>query len=774
MKKITHKTTKNKENIFIKYVKKNKFLVLSITAFVFIGIYLFTQSVEQASINLVGMGSVTRSTTTTPKTTLNKTTETTQKTGTVTTKPKDGNDVFAGAKLNGGKTEDGAGSTQTAGQNVTTTRTGEKTDNGGAELTRSASGVTTTKTSPKADYGNAFEGANLGGGTTQNTKIVTEAIKYAEEVTGKDLDQNGRVSMPSQEITKSTSGVTPVRPGEKVDDGGAEISKSFVPTSPRTNRDDMQEEQKIKIDAMNAMFDSNVGGGYSGSDGQGNALTSKTETQTLADGGKTVTTTRTIVSPTGNEILISKVEKYDTAGKKIDENTATITKTLNENGKYITNLTNTSGVQTTLYSPDKQSDTFYAPPASNKVPVALKTGADTAGSLSPDKQTEIICPKDTKLVKTRAKGSVCAPTTGSNCGLYAFPLNGKCYPIGDEVTPGNYVCDWTVGGRPNVKYPFLSTNCPTQSATNANEPKSSQECASGDNAGWWDSNAKKCYRPGDHVNKDANTTVQVCTGGYLSKTTSCPEDASTNDATGTLGNDKNSGQFNAPAAPQTGDATGNLGADKNSGQFNAPEECRISWTCEAGEKCSNNNVVYNKGICVPKNPTFSPDKQSETPRLEVETGGSLSPDAVRIVQKPDGKTNQVVEKDTDCKLRGATVNNKGYYICPDEDGSINPELQDKNAQCDVNFLKLEGIGCLARSTVKRLIENVTQPNDSQGLNVDPNLDGNLDGGTKGSEDSEGTQLNTDTLVREGDSCRDANNRNQQGVIKDGVCVSTTR
>ncbi len=752
---------------------KNKLAFVGVFAALVFGFYLFTQSAKQASINLVGMGTVTRTTGTTTKTTLKQTSET------GTTKPAGTTSPFAGAKIGGGKTEDGASNTQAAGQSVTTSRPGEKTDNGGAELTRSASGVTTTKTSPKEDGGNPFEGANLGGGTTS---VVTQIVQSAEGITGIDIDKNGRVSNPNQQITKSDSGVTPVRTGEKLSDGGAEISKSAsgVTTRPASNSsqspDDRQETADNKAKAMEALFaGSSIGGGYSGSDGQGNAVTSRTETNKLDDGGKTVTTTRTITAPSGNEILISKVEKYNPNGEKIDENTTTITKTLNENGTYITNLTNTSGVQTTLYSPDKQSDTFYAPPASNKVPVALKTGADTAGSLSPDKQTEIVCPKDTKLVKTRARGSVCAPTTGSTCGPYAFPLNGKCYPIGDEVTPGNYVCDWTVGGRPNVKYPFLSTNCPTQSASNAVEPKSAQECSAGDNAGWWDNNAKKCYRPGQQVRLDANTMVPVCEGGRVGLDGTCPEYQATGDS-GNLGSDRNSGQFNPPA-PQFPIVTGtgnSLSPDKQ----NVQKNCRIDLQCSfnGSASCSNNGDLWKAGICIETNPvvltggSLSPDKLPDT---SIETGGSLSPDA-RLIQKNKGKTDQVVKKDTDCMLYGAVTNNNGYFICPAEDGSINQDLQDKDPRCDVNLFKLEGLGCLTMSYLDRLWENLTNPNDSQGLNVDPTLDGNLDGGTKGPEDTDGAQLNTDALVREGDSCLDANNRNQQGVIKDGVCVSTTR
>lgn len=142
------------------------------------------------------------------------------------------------------------------------------------------------------------------------------------------------------------------------------------------------------------------------------------------------------------------------------------------------------------------------------------------------------CPGGQQSVTT-STGTQCIPINGdsTSCGVYAYAQNNKCYKIGDEVSGGYKVCDWTFGGRPGVTWAFLSTNCPTKTEVKPGEPTNANDCStSKDYPGWWSENEKKCVQVGQPI---TNSPLIVCGAGqrtdkpqYNYPTASTPENCS--------------------------------------------------------------------------------------------------------------------------------------------------------------------------------------------------------------------------------------------------------
>lgn len=623
---------------------------------------------------------------------------------------------------------------------------------------------------------NPFAGTQAGGGTSTNKEIlerrveeqIQEVVTLVEEKTGKEISSINNAKDPNQ--LNSNGGrclgddcVVSTKTGTNNTLSPDKQGKSPINTS--GSPDDRQE----KNDSLRALFDGAVGGGYKGTDENGSEITLNTKTEKLSDGGEFVTTVRTVTAPSGNQVVVTTRETKDQSGKTTDTKSVTVTRTKNTDGTYAIISENQDG-ETRFINAKTNSETLS--PDQDKTTSKIFAGSN----LNPDSKDNrlIIKCKDGEVKVDTSRGAYCASPSAPNCGNVGFPLNGKCYWIGEEVSPGNKVCDWTIGGRKGVDYPFLSTNCPTKSATDNQAPKNSQECSAGDNAGWWDDNAKKCYRPGQSVKLDANTLVPVCEGGRIGLNGTCPEFVPTNNQ-GNLGYDKNSGQFN-PQYPTTG-TTGTLSPDKQSNEFNAPDSCNFTFQCGVAgtEKCSNNGKFWQKGICVPTNPTLSPDKQSDQfnkPIITTDVDDSLSPDkqsAVnggmgRFVQKKDGKTDELVNDESDCMLAGAQKNKYGKYVCPGLDGSIDSALDE--TLCQFSATKPSTWGCVVEIIINS-ISNPTKENDS----LENQKDQSRELGS--SVDSNTLEISNDSRqynnYEEGADCLDLAGTGKHGIIRNGVC-----
>lgn len=177
----------------------------------------------------------------------------------------------------------------------------------------------------------------------------------------------------------------------------------------------------------------------------------------------------------------------------------------------------------------KEVNRLAEPTANKGVPTAsvLSTKITPAPSAKPES-----CAAGQQLVTT-STGNQCIPTNGDGtvCGVYAYAQNNKCYKIGDEVSGGYKVCDWTFGGRPGVTWAFLSTNCPTKTEVKPGEPKTAEECStSKTNPGWWSENEKTCVQVGQQI---TNSPLIVCGAGqridhpqWTYPTASTPENCS--------------------------------------------------------------------------------------------------------------------------------------------------------------------------------------------------------------------------------------------------------
>lgn len=625
-------------------------------------------------------------------------------------KPTDIN--LVGSRLGSGTKSTGGGATST----VTTTT--QKND--------SKTTVVETKPVPKNNSNggdDAFAGMQLGGGTKSDTGKDNNTI-----INSDDKQQGGRCT--GSECVVST--VTNAQGGLSPDKQTPELK----------NNSGSPDDRQDKTDAQRSTFDGAIGGGYKGTDSNGSEILFNTKSENLDNGNVFVTSVHTTTSTNGNQVVKTVKEEKDRAGNIINTNSVLVTRTRNSDGTYAIVSENDKG--DTRYFNAQTNTSASLSPESN--PVLLKTNGSLSGD-NTNKDELIDCGTKTK-VKT-SRGTYCASASATNCDNVGFRLNDRCYWIGEEVSPGNKVCDWTIGGRKGVNYPFLSTNCPTKSASQSQVAKNVDECSSGDNAGWWNDAEKKCYRPGDHVALDSTHTVQVCKGGRLSKDSSCPEDVSLNNSAGNLGYDKNSGQYTYqnPAINTDG-----LSADKQSGQFNEPRYCNFSISCQKDtEKCSNNGKFFQKGICVAINPTLSPDKQS------AENGGMG-----KFVQDQNGKTNEVTSDSTECKYAGAQLNKVGKYVCPSEDGSIDPALDA--VLCTFNPMKLSGYQCLLEKLLSATKSDSNKGNDDltskdssgEGLNINSNA--GVD-----NADSIGAGSSPDML--EGKECKDGT-----GIWHNGTCV----